>query len=93
MLGALDRARPWDLAKDPARRAELGTALNALLETLRLVARRKRDVERVYAMFPRLAERKGNGGGQLSGGEQQMLAIGRALLSDEAVDAVATLLK
>ena len=31
-------------------------------------------------MFPRLAERKGNGGAQLSGGEQQMLAIGRALL-------------
>ncbi len=49
-------------------------------ETLKLVARRKRDVERVYTMFPRLAERKGNGGGQLSGGEQQMLAIGRALL-------------
>jgi uncharacterized protein (UPF0261 family)/ABC-type branched-subunit amino acid transport system ATPase component len=49
-------------------------------ETLGLVARKKRDVERVYTMFPRLAERKGNGGGQLSGGEQQMLAIGRALL-------------
>jgi uncharacterized protein (UPF0261 family)/ABC-type branched-subunit amino acid transport system ATPase component len=49
-------------------------------ETLRLVARRRRDVDRVYAMFPRLAERKGNGGAQLSGGEQQMLAIGRALL-------------
>ena len=49
-------------------------------ETLKLVARKKRDVERVYTMFPRLAERKGNGGGQLSGGEQQMLAIGRALL-------------
>jgi ABC-type uncharacterized transport system ATPase subunit len=45
-------------------------------ETLRLVARRKRDVDRVYAMFPRLAERRGNGGAQLSGGEQQMLAIG-----------------
>jgi uncharacterized protein (UPF0261 family)/ABC-type branched-subunit amino acid transport system ATPase component len=49
-------------------------------ETLRLVARKKRDVDRVYTMFPRLAERKGNGGAQLSGGEQQMLAIGRALL-------------
>ena len=49
-------------------------------ETLKLVARKKRDVERVYTMFPRLAERKGHGGGQLSGGEQQMLAIGRALL-------------
>ncbi len=49
-------------------------------ETLKLVARHKRDVDKVYAMFPRLAERKANGGGQLSGGEQQMLAIGRALL-------------
>ena len=49
-------------------------------ETLRLVATKRRDVERVYAMFPRLAERKANGGAQLSGGEQQMLAIGRALL-------------
>jgi uncharacterized protein (UPF0261 family)/ABC-type branched-subunit amino acid transport system ATPase component len=49
-------------------------------ETLKLVASHKREVDRVYAMFPRLAERKGNGGAQLSGGEQQMLAIGRALL-------------
>jgi uncharacterized protein (UPF0261 family)/ABC-type branched-subunit amino acid transport system ATPase component len=49
-------------------------------ETLRLVAPKRRDVDRVYAMFPRLAERKSNGGAKLSGGEQQMLAIGRALL-------------
>ncbi len=38
--------------------------------------------ERVYELFPRLAERKRNGGAQLSGGEQQMLAIGRALLGN-----------
>ena len=37
-------------------------------------------VERVYRMFPRLKERKGNLGNQLSGGEQQMLAVGRALM-------------
>jgi len=49
-------------------------------ETLRLVASKKREVDRIYAMFPRLAERRTNGGAQLSGGEQQMLAIGRALL-------------
>jgi uncharacterized protein (UPF0261 family)/ABC-type branched-subunit amino acid transport system ATPase component len=49
-------------------------------ETLKLVAPQRREVDRVYSMFPRLAERKGNGGAQLSGGEQQMLAIGRALL-------------
>jgi branched-chain amino acid transport system ATP-binding protein len=36
--------------------------------------------DKVYAMFPRLAERKGNLGNQLSGGEQQMLAVGRALV-------------
>jgi len=36
-------------------------------------------VDRVYEMFPRLKERRGNFGNQLSGGEQQMLAIGRAL--------------
>ncbi|MEL6702366.1 MAG: ABC transporter ATP-binding protein, partial [Pseudomonadota bacterium] len=36
--------------------------------------------ERIYSTFPRLGERKNNGGGQLSGGEQQMLAISRALL-------------
>jgi len=51
-------------------------------EHLKLVASRggSWSVERIYSVFPRLAERKGNGGGQLSGGEQQMLAIGRALL-------------
>jgi len=49
-------------------------------ETLRMVARRRSDIDRVYTMFPRLAERRGHGGAQLSGGEQQMLAIGRALL-------------
>ncbi|WP_374379702.1 ABC transporter permease [Dongia sp.] len=55
-------------------------------EHLRLAARGGRDalwtVDRVYQTFPRLAERKNNGGGQLSGGEQQMLAISRALLGN-----------
>ena len=36
--------------------------------------------QKVYGMFPRLGERKGNLGNQLSGGEQQMLAVGRALV-------------
>ena len=40
------------------------------------------SIERIYELFPRLAERKRNGGAELSGGEQQMLAIGRALLGD-----------
>ena len=50
-------------------------------ENLTAVARPgKWNPEGVYAMFPRLAERKGNLGTQLSGGEQQMLAVGRALV-------------
>ncbi|MGA0614432.1 ABC transporter ATP-binding protein [Paracoccus sp. KR1-242] len=40
----------------------------------------KWSLARVYEMFPRLQERRGNMGGQLSGGEQQMLAVGRALM-------------
>ena len=53
-------------------------------EHLRLASRGSGSwtVERVYDVFPRLAERRRNGGGQLSGGEQQMLAIARALLQD-----------
>jgi branched-chain amino acid transport system ATP-binding protein len=39
------------------------------------------DLERVYGLFPRLAERKSQRGGTLSGGEQQMCAIGRALMA------------
>ena len=55
-------------------------------EHLRLVATGGPDapwtVERVYETFPRLYERRTSGGTQLSGGEQQMLAIGRALLGN-----------
>jgi branched-chain amino acid transport system ATP-binding protein len=54
---------------------------------LRLGAYRRRardiaaDIERVYAMFPVLAEKRGTPAGLLSGGQQQMLAIGRALMA------------
>ncbi|MDQ1550523.1 MAG: branched-chain amino acid transport system ATP-binding protein, partial [Microbacteriaceae bacterium] len=41
----------------------------------------KADFDRVFSLFPRLAERRGQYGGTMSGGEQQMLAIGRALMS------------
>jgi branched-chain amino acid transport system ATP-binding protein len=56
-------------------------------EHLRIVEGRRNGAQRwtparVYELFPRLAERKRNGGAQLSGGEQQMLAIGRALLTN-----------
>ena len=45
-------------------------------------ANRARDLERVVAIFPRLAERAGQAAGTLSGGEQQMLAIGRGLMTE-----------
>jgi branched-chain amino acid transport system ATP-binding protein len=55
-------------------------------EHLRMVGRRNGKhgwtVERVYELFPQLAERHAISAGQLSGGEQQMLAIGRALLTN-----------
>jgi len=41
----------------------------------------RKDLEYIFALFPRLAERRGQLGGTLSGGEQQMLAIGRGLMS------------
>jgi branched-chain amino acid transport system ATP-binding protein len=45
----------------------------------------RKDVERIYEMFPVLHERRKQNGGNLSGGEQQMLAIGRALMSNPAL--------
>ncbi len=44
-------------------------------------AQREQDLERIFTMFPRLAERSSGAAGNLSGGEQQMLAIGRALMA------------
>ena len=55
-------------------------------ENLTVAARAGRwDLAAVYALFPRLAERRRNFGNQLSGGEQQMLAIARALIRDAQV--------
>jgi len=58
------------------------------------------NLERVYALFPRLKERERNLGANLSGGEQQMLAIGRALMTnprllilDEATEGLAPLIR
>src|SRR3954468_4001715 len=94
--GGSIRVRGQDITnRSPARTARLGVgyvpqgrrlwrSLN-VDEHLRLAVGRRRgpwSVERIYDTFPRLAERKSNGGGQLSGGEQQMLAISRALLTN-----------
>ncbi|ODS51425.1 MAG: ABC transporter ATP-binding protein [Agrobacterium sp. SCN 61-19] len=76
----------------------------SVIENLVMAARAGRDgkrgwtLERVLSVFPRLAQRRGNGGHQLSGGEQQMLTIGRALMTnpdiiliDEATEGLAPL--
>jgi branched-chain amino acid transport system ATP-binding protein len=105
------RWRDGDLAAMPTfRRAQAGLgwvpqerALYPSLtveEHLTVVARRGPwTLERVYGLFPRLQERRRNLGSQLSGGEQQMLAIGRALmvnprllLLDEPMEGLAPLI-
>ncbi len=103
-------------AEPPFRRARRGIAVVpegrgvfgglTVLENLRLAARPAADgttpwpEARVLDLFPRLAQRAGNRGDQLSGGEQQMLAIGRALMTsprllilDEATEGLAPLVR
>jgi branched-chain amino acid transport system ATP-binding protein len=76
------------------------TAEENLIATARGGARGGWSLARVYEMFPRLKERRRNMGNQLSGGEQQMLAIGRALMTnprlivlDEATEGLAPLIR
>jgi uncharacterized protein (UPF0261 family)/ABC-type branched-subunit amino acid transport system ATPase component len=83
------------LSRQPAQVARLGVGYVpqgrrlwrslTVDEHLRMIAGLRRGawtVERIYDTFPRLAERKNNGGAELSGGEQQMLAIARALVTN-----------
>jgi branched-chain amino acid transport system ATP-binding protein len=75
------------IAQVPEGRGIFGNL--TVLENLQLATWQRKDknkiahdYQRVFALFPRLAERKQQLGGMLSGGEQQMLAVGRALMSD-----------
>ncbi|MDD5368399.1 MAG: ABC transporter ATP-binding protein [Anaerolineaceae bacterium] len=81
-----DRRVALGIAQVPEGRGIFGNL--TVLENLKLAtwqrkdkAQVARDYERVFAIFPRLKERQSQQGGTLSGGEQQMLAVGRALMS------------
>lgn len=64
----------------PTLTVEENLAMGAMLPRAR--AGRKRNLDRVYTMFPRLSERRRQNAGTMSGGEQQMLAIGRCLMGE-----------
>src|SRR6267154_176137 len=64
------------------RRLWRSLSVNEHLELAAGIRRGPWTIERIYETFPRLGERKDHGGSQLSGGEQQMLAISRALLTN-----------
>jgi branched-chain amino acid transport system ATP-binding protein len=81
-----DRIVAMGMAQVPEGRGIFGNL--TVLENLRLATWQRKDrveirkdYERVFALFPRLEERKHQLGGTLSGGEQQMLAVARALMS------------
>ena len=65
----------------PEHRGIFGTLTVSENLSLAAVKRSRWRVDDIYEMFPRLAERRGTPGGKLSGGEQQMLSIGRALVT------------
>ncbi|WP_117237337.1 ABC transporter ATP-binding protein [Thermus sediminis] len=67
----------------PRLTVEENLEIGAYLEKDRKVVQERK--EQVYALFPRLYERRGQKGGTLSGGEQQMLAIGRALMQNPGI--------
>ena len=104
----MSQAKPFEVARLGVAYVPEGRGVFPNLsvrENLVMAARAGRDgrrdwsFERVMETFPRLAERLGNLGGQLSGGEQQMLSIGRALMThpeliilDEATEGLAPLI-
>jgi branched-chain amino acid transport system ATP-binding protein len=105
---SIQAAKPEDIARRglayvPEGRGVFGSL--SVVENLVMAARpgvngsRQWTIDRVFEVFPRLHQRRMNGGHQLSGGEQQMLAIGRALMTnpdlvllDEATEGLAPLI-
>ncbi|MEO8284921.1 MAG: ABC transporter ATP-binding protein [Chloroflexota bacterium] len=91
----LDQMEPDDVVKAGVAQSPEGRRIFSrmtVMENLEMgaFARRdrskiKEDLDRVFTLFPRLKERLGQKGGTMSGGEQQMLAIGRALMSEPNV--------
>jgi len=67
----------------PSLSVEENLEVGGLLPRARAQAKRK--MEEIYALFPRLGERRGQSAGTLSGGEQQMLAIGRCLMGSPSL--------
>jgi branched-chain amino acid transport system ATP-binding protein len=87
----IDRAKPADIVELGLIHVPEGRRIfpnMTVLENLdlgsyrRASRRRTQNRERVFSIFPRLAERRGQSAGTLSGGEQQMLAIGRGLMAE-----------
>ena len=93
MLGdqRVDGLRTWTRARmglahvPEGREIFVSMTVRENLETAALAARRPTSIEDVFSLFPRLRERQAQRAGTLSGGEQQMLALGRAVMAGPSV--------
>ena len=87
----IERLRTWTRARlglahvPEGREIFVSMTVRENLETAALAARQAPSIEEVFALFPRLKERQAQRAGTLSGGEQQMLALGRAVMARPSV--------